>query len=160
MSLRRWTSSSDVFEGSLYFWPQHLLATWIFMNTAVWTSHLAFITVFTGARLLSVSWATLTQYISSNSIYLSSTLILSSLLCYPLFSSFSANKTPHIFLLTVHATCSIHLIFLCMISQVIYGQECKARSSSLHSTHNASLTFSFSDLSAAYSRTQLAYSFP
>lgn len=115
----------------------------------LWTSHLAFLAVFTTARLLSVSWATLIQYISSNSIYLRCTLILSFyayIFISSLFFVFGQQNMSCIFLLPVHVTCCSHFIFLYMVSQVIFGQECKTWSSSLHSSYHASLTFSLSDL--------------
>jgi len=107
----RWTCSSDVFEGSLYLRLQHPLATWIFMSTAVCTSHLAFLTVFTRARPLSVSWTTLIQYISSNSIYLRSTLMLSSLLCLHLhiLSFLRFQPTKHVMHFSFPRTWHMHL---------------------------------------------------
>ena len=100
MSLRRWTSSSDVFDGSLHFRLQHPLTTWIFMRTAVWTSHLAFITVFT--RALTIRILSHTDQVHIVQFYLFKihfNIILPFMLTSTcaLFSSFSANKTRHAF---------------------------------------------------------------
>jgi len=103
-----------------------------------------FITAFTSARHLSLSWASLIQSIPPHPTYWRSILILSSYLClgFPsgLFSSGFPTKTLYTFLHSpIRATCPTHLI-LNLITRTILGEKYRSLSSTLCSfLHSSSL---------------------
>ena len=87
-----------------------------------------FITAFTSAHHLSISWASLFQSIPPRPISRRSILILSCHLCpgFPsgLFPSGFPTKTVYTPLFSpIHATCPAHLNLLNFISQTILGEE-------------------------------------
>jgi len=95
-----------------------------------------FITTFTSARHLSLSWATSIQSIPSHFTSWRSVLILSSHLRLGLpsglFPSFFRTKTLYTPLLSpIRANCPAHLILLDLITRTILGDEYRSVSSSL-----------------------------
>ena len=96
----------------------------------------SFITAFTSARHLSLSWASSIQFIPTHSTSWRSILILSSHLRLGLprglFPSGFPSKTlyaPHLF--PISATCPAHLILFDLITRTILGEEYSSLSSSL-----------------------------
>ena len=105
-----------------------------------------FITAFTSARHLSLSWASSIQYMPLHPSSWRSILMLSShlCLCLPsgLFPSGFPTKTLYTPLLfPIHATCPAHLI-LDFITQTILGDEYRSLSSSLCSFLHSPVTLS------------------
>ena len=107
-----------------------------------------FITAFTNARHVSLSWASSNQSMPQNSTSWRSILILltplSLWLPSGLISSRYPTKTLYTLLLSpIHATCHTHLILLEFITRKILGKEYRSFSSSmcsfLHSPVIASL---------------------
>ena len=95
-----------------------------------------FITAFTSARHLSLSWASSIHSITPHPTSWKSTLILYShlRLCLPsdLFPSGFPTKTLHTPLLSPKcATCPAHLILLSVITLAILGEQYRSFSSSL-----------------------------
>ena len=168
MSLRRWTSrwtsSSDVFDGSLYFRLQHPPATWIFMSTAVWTSHLAFITVFTTALPYPYPEPNdPVHIIQFDLLKIHFHIILPSMLTStcPLFPSFQPTK--HVMHFSSPSTCHmLHPSYLPLYDQPSNIWPGMQDSQFLITQFSPCFSYVFllRPKSAAYSRTQLAYSFP
>jgi len=107
-----------------------------------------FITAFTNARHLSLSWATSIQSMPPHSTSWRSLLTLSSHLLLSLRSGLFPSGFPIKPLYTpllspISATCPTHLIFLDFIVRTIFGEEYRTLSSSLcsflHSSVNSSL---------------------
>jgi len=108
-----------------------------------------FITTFTSARHLSLSWASLIQSIPPHSTSWRPILILSPHLCLglpsDLFPSGFPTKTLYMLLpFPIWTTCPAHLIFLDFITRTILGEENRSISSSLCSFLHSSVTSSFS----------------
>jgi len=107
-----------------------------------------FITVFTNAHHLSISWASSIKFIPPHPTSWRSILILSSHLCLGLPSDFFPSSFPNKTLYmplpsSIHATCPVHLILLDLITRTIFGEEYKSLSpllcSCLHSPVTSSL---------------------
>ena len=101
-----------------------------------------FITEFTRAHHLSLSWAR-----SIQSTYGRSILILSSHLCHSLSSGFFTSGFPAKtlytpFLSPIHATCLAHLILHDLITQITFGDEYRSLSSLLRSLLHYPVTLS------------------
>jgi hypothetical protein len=96
-----------------------------------------FIAVFTTAIHWFTSWARSIQYMPLHSISPRSLLILSTYICLGLLSALFptefATKNPHAFSSPIHSTWPAHLIVLDFTIQIILGDECKLRSSTLSS---------------------------
>ena len=95
-----------------------------------------FITAFTSARHLSLSWASSIRSIPSHPTSLRSIIILSSHLRLGLpsglFPSGFPTKTLYTHLLSpIRATCPVHLIFLDFVTQTILGEQYRSVSFSL-----------------------------
>ena len=106
-----------------------------------------FITAFTNARYLSLSWARSIQSIPPYPTAWRSTLILSSHLWLGLpsglFPSGFPTKTLYTILLSpIHATCPAHLILLDFITQTVFGEQYRSLSSSLCSFLYSPVTLS------------------
>jgi len=103
------------------------------------------------ARHLSLSWVTCIQSTPSHPVSLTSILTLSSHLRVGLPSGLFPSGFPttvfHTFLVCpMHATCSVHLILLDLITLIIIGEAYKLRSSSLYRLLQPPATFSLSGL--------------
>ena len=106
-----------------------------------------FITAFTSARHLSLSWATSIQYTPPHPTSWRSILTLSSnlQLCLPsgLFPSGFPTKTLYTSLLSpIRATWPSHLILLDFITRTVLGEEYRSLSSSLCSFLHSAVTSS------------------
>jgi len=106
-----------------------------------------FITVFTSACHMSLSWASLIQSIPPHTTSWRSSLILSSHLCLGLpsglFPSGFLTKTLYTPLpSTICATCSGHLILLDFITRAILGEEYRSLHSSLCSFFHSPVALS------------------
>jgi hypothetical protein len=106
-----------------------------------------FITVFTRARHLSLSWARLIQSIPPHPTSLRSILILSSHLHLGLpsgllLSGFPTKALYATQLSPIHATCPAHLSLRDLITQMIFGEEYRAQSSLLCSLLHSPVTLS------------------
>jgi len=108
-----------------------------------------FTTMVTRVRHCSLSWARWIQFTSSQSISLRSILILSSHLHLGLPNGFLPSgfltNILYVFLFSpVHATCPTHFIlFLELITLIIFGEACKLWSFSLCSLFQPPTTSSF-----------------
>ena len=90
-----------------------------------------FITTFTSADHLSLSWAIPIQSIPPHPTSWRSILILSSHLNLGLYSSSFPTKILHMPLFyPIHATCPTHQILLYFITQKLFGEEYRSLSSS------------------------------
>jgi len=126
-----------------------------------------FITAFTSARHLSLSWATSIQSIPPHATSWRSILILSSHLRLVLpsgfFSSGFPTKTPYTHLPPVRTICPAHLILLDFITRTIFVEEYRSLSSSLcsflHSAVSSSLLGPNILLNALFSNTLSLSSF-
>jgi len=117
-------------------------------NSSIFYGTRRFITAFTNARHLSLSWARSIKSIPPHPISWRSILILSSNLRLGLpnglFPSGFPTKTLYTsFLSTIRATCPAHLILLDFITQTILGEEYRSLSSSLCSFLHSPVTLSF-----------------
>ena len=106
-----------------------------------------FITTFTTVRHLSVSWASPIQSIYPHPTSWRSILILSTHLRLGLSSGLLPSSFPSKILytpplLTLHATCPVHLILLDFITHTILGEEYKSCISSLCSLLHSPITLS------------------
>jgi len=121
-----------------------------------------FITTFTSARQLSLSWASSIQSIPPHPTSWRSILIVSSHLRLGLpsglFPSDSPTKTLYMpFLSTIRATCFAHLILLYFVTRTIFGKQYRLLSSSLCNFLHSPVTSSLLDpntlLNALFSNT-------
>ena len=112
-----------------------------------YTTH-RFITAFTRAGRLALTWA---QSIHSMSFKWS-----------PSYWFLPKPCSSSLLLSTTHATCSIHIIFLDVITLIRFGEECKSWSSSLCTFLQSAVTFSLfgaGALSAFYSSLNITTKF-
>ena len=120
-----------------------------------------FITTFTSACHLSLSWASWIQSTPSHPTSWRFILILSSHLCQVLYPSGFPTKTLYIPLLSpIRTTCPVELILLNFITQTILGEEYKSLSFSLCSFLHSPVTLSLlgpNNLFKTYSLIPSAY---